>query len=258
MRRRSAIAVRIALAWTLALPVAAAPIIYVHDAHATLAMLDLSTGNSGVIGTLPSVMTDIALSPSGELFGVDFTSLWRIDLATAQGTCIGATGHSLNALTFAPDGTLYAAGLGDLFTLDTGTGAATFIGSVSPYESAGDLVFDSAGQLLLTTTDNQLLGLDPHSARPTLIGNLDHTSVFGLAMVDGVLYGVSDTERVSFTIDPATAATGPAMALPACLVGAYGATSSASNATVATVVIPEPACLSLLAATTVLLARRRR
>ncbi|MFI5379503.1 MAG: SMP-30/gluconolactonase/LRE family protein [Tepidisphaerales bacterium] len=257
MRHQSVIAALIAAGCIFALPAAAAPIIYVHDAHATLAMLDLSTGASSVIGTLPSVMTDIALSPSGELFGVDLNSLWRIDLTTAQGTRVGSTGYTLNALTFAPDGTLYAAGLDRLVTLDTTTGSATSIGIIDPYGSAGDLVFDSAGQLLLTTTDNNLLRLDPHTASPTLIGHLDHTNVFGLAMVDGTLYGVSDSERVSFTIDPATAATGPATALPPSLVGAYGATSSASNNPVAAAV-PEPAGLCLLAAAVLLLPRRRR
>ncbi len=258
MPRRSAIAALIASACAFAVPVAAAPIIYVHDSHATLAMLDLSTGVSGVIGTLPSVMTDIALSPSGELYGVDFSILWRIDPATAHATRIGATGYTLNALTFAPDGTLYAAGVGGLITLDIRTASATLVGNIAPYISAGDLVFDSAGQLLFTTTDNKLLRLDPHTATPAVIGTLDHTSVFGLAMVDGILYGVSDSERVSFTIDPATAATGPAMMLPNSLAGAYGATSSAANATVATVITPEPAGLSLLVAASLLLTRRRR
>ncbi len=256
MRSRSTLIALVASLGALSMSATAAPIIYVHDARATLAMLDLASGQSQVVGILPSVMTDIALSPGGELYGIDFTSLWQIDPETAKATRIGDTGYTLNALTFAPDGSLYAAGA-CLVSLDISTAAATLIGNLTPFASAGDLVFDSDGRLLLSTTDNKLLRLDPNNAGHSLIGGLGHNNVYGLAMVDGTLYGVSNTERVSFPINPATAAAGPAIPLPPSLAGAYGATSGATNQPVAAVV-PEPVGLCVGAAVVLLLSRRRR
>ena len=46
-------------------------------------------------------MTDIAFSPSGELFGVTFTHLYRIDPTTAVSELIGSLGiDAFNALEF--------------------------------------------------------------------------------------------------------------------------------------------------------------
>ena len=97
----------------------AGPTVYVDDSAGKLAQLDVATGNSTILGTMPTTMTDIAFSPSGTLYAVDFGSnLWQINPITATGANIGSVGSVVNALVFGRDGTLYAAGGNALFTVN--------------------------------------------------------------------------------------------------------------------------------------------
>lgn len=111
--------------------------------HSFLARIDLSHGAaSTTIGQFPLgvLMIDIAVDPSGHLYGLDIASdaLVAIDGATAEVQVIGSIGFDAN---FAQDmdfddatGILYLAGVdgdaeaGGLYTLDTQTGGATLIG----------------------------------------------------------------------------------------------------------------------------------
>ncbi len=87
-------------------------ILYINDSNNNLGTVDVGTGTVTVIGNLGSeTITDIAFSPTGNLFGISFTHLYQINPATAAVTQIGA--HNIpngNALVFGSDGTLYAAG----------------------------------------------------------------------------------------------------------------------------------------------------
>jgi hypothetical protein len=111
--------------------------------EAYLASVDFSHGaQATVIGQFPLgvLMIDIAVDPSGHLYGLDIASdaLMAIDKDTAEVEPIGSIGFNAN---FAQDmdfddatGILYLAGLdgdseaGALYTVNTLTGAATPIG----------------------------------------------------------------------------------------------------------------------------------
>jgi len=56
------------------------------------------------------------------------------------------------------NGTLYAAG-SSLYQINTGTGHGTTVGTgnLSGSSSAGDLAFDTNGNLFLSTTNNELV-----------------------------------------------------------------------------------------------------
>jgi len=191
--------------------VAAAPFLYVHDSRGTLGRIRVSDGLVDIIGEMDVVMTDIAFSPEGLLFGLNADALYQIDLVTADVELIG--GHSIlggNALVFAADGTLYGAGgfVDGLFEMNLETGASTRIADMG-HNSAGDLVFFE-GQLYLASTNDQLVLVDLAAAGGTedigtVVGDIGFNEVFGLATAsDGVMYGTAGTDV--FSVDVATGA----------------------------------------------------
>lgn len=185
----------------------AAPILWVADSGSRLGTVDVATGDVTVIGSMGTIMTDIAFDPSGQLYGISFTSLYRIDKNTAAITFVGGLGTVANSLVFDSAGTLYTAN-SNLYTINTSTGAATLVGGGGGYTSSGDLAF-SDGELFLTATPNgssdRLFKLNPATGAGTLVGNIGWFDVFGLASPNGFdLYGLSGTSVV--TIDPSTGA----------------------------------------------------
>lgn len=166
--------------------------------------MNISTGDVTLLGNAGVTLTDIAFSPSGQLYGATFSSFYSINTATGKASLIGSLGGTIsNALVFSSDGTLYSA-YGDLDTINPSNGLATRVGSLSPYTSGGDLAFVNS-QLLLATTSNQLVSVNTDTGAPTLIGDLGIGDVYGLASPDGrTLYGVAGTSV--YKIDPDTGA----------------------------------------------------
>ena len=69
--------------------------------------------------------------------------------------------------------------------------------------AAGDLVFDKSGRLLLTTTNNHLIQVNPANGAVTNLGTIGYSQVLGLAVgSDGTLYGMSDATDQIFSINP--------------------------------------------------------
>jgi hypothetical protein len=186
-------------------PTHASPILWVDDSIGNLATVDVATGSVNVIGNMGATMTDIAFDPSGNLYGIDFFTLYSINPATAAVTSIGATGTTLNSLVFNSDGTLYSAN-NALYTIDTGTGLATLVGNGGDaYSSSGDLAFIGDELYLSSSPGDQLFRLDKSTGVGTNIGNIGFPSVFGLATNNNVdLFGVSGTQVIS--VDLATGA----------------------------------------------------
>jgi hypothetical protein len=231
----------------------AVPVMHVDDAAGNLGTVDVATGTASVIGNMGINMTDIAFSPTGQLFGVSFTGFYSINPTTAATTLIGS--HSVpgaNALVFADDGTLYAAGFQStsLFTINPATGAGTSLGSISA-TSGGDLAFNG-GNLFLATGTSQLLRIDlANLAASAVVGPFGVSNVFGLATGDdGVLYAVAGTQV--FTVDTATgAATNPVNYAGQGLGSANGQSFFTESGAPAPAPnpVPEPATLLLLGST---------
>lgn len=225
----------------------AAPVMYVHDSGGNLAKVDVANGAVTSIGNLGVTMTDIAFDPSGNLFGISFTSLYSINATTAASTLIGNHGVAGgNALVFGADGTLYAAGASttSLFSLNTSSGAATNLGNMG-FASGGDLAFN-AGNFYLASSSAQLVRINlggPLSA--SAVGAFGVSSMFGLATGDnGVLYGVAGT--TVYTINTSTGAATNGVSYAGHGLGTAFGQSFITEAGGGGGTVPEPASLALL------------
>jgi hypothetical protein len=169
------------------------------DSSGDLFKINTATGSATLIGNMGAVMTDIAFSPSGELFGVTFTDLYSIDPTTAASTLIGSLGiNDSNALEFVPDGRLFLASRNStlLRTVNTTTGATTVVGDMG-VSSSGDLAFDlSSGNLFLSAAsfpNDNLYQVDPNTAASTLVGSIGFPAVFGIDFFFGsTLFGLTN------------------------------------------------------------------
>ena len=114
-----------------------------------LATYDVATNTQTIIGNMPAgEMFDIAMSPTGVLYGVDLfgTNLYIIDTTTAATTLVAPIVPTINpnSLTFGADGTLYANSYpSNLYTINPTTGAATLLFASLPEGpiGTGDLGF---------------------------------------------------------------------------------------------------------------------
>lgn len=235
------------LSLALGLPQAkAASVIYIADNSGNLATV--TTGGAvTTIGSMGSVMTDIAVSPGGQLYGVTSGgNLVTINSTTAAVTTIGSLGASINSLAFRSDGVLFggsSAVTSTLYTINTTTGAASALGVIG-FQSAGDLEF-VGGTLYLTANtvtgnfagDSSLVQLNQTTGAGTLIGSTGFNSVNGLAYDDGTLYGFSNnTTNQILVINTATGAGSSATGLSPSVVVNGAAT-----------LMPEPSSIVMLA-----------
>jgi hypothetical protein len=221
----------------------ATPILTVSTGGAQLATVDVATGATTIIGNTGVVLTDIAFSPTGDLFGISFTSLYRVNPTTAATTLVGGLGAvsgTANALVFGSDGTLYMAG-STLYTVNTLTGGSTAIGSGIGFQSGGDLAF-VGGNLYLASNGSQLIQVNVGTGVGTLIGNLGVANMFGLATPDNAtLYGVAG-QNVYLVNTGTGAATFQSTFNPTLSGGAFGLSfRTESGGTV-----PEPGALVLV------------
>ena len=152
------------------------------------------------------VITDLALSPDGELWGVSFDRLYHIDKKT--GLASGSWSLDLkgmNALTFDPVGLMYIAdNRGFISRVEFQGGLprirSTF-GRFSPLlflVSSGDLAFSPGGILYASVA--QLSGpaylatVDLETGRATLVSSspiISFSDIWGLAFVGNVLFGLT-------------------------------------------------------------------
>ena len=196
--------------------------LWISDDRGQLGTIELKTNTVTLIGSMGATMFDIAWSPSGELWGVDTSRLYKIDPNNAQARAIGCLGVFANALTFNQDGTLYAAGGNSLYTINTITGAATAIGNL-PVVSGGDLAFVN-NDLYLSTNNAELYKVnisDPASS--SKIGSFGIPNVYGIAATsaNGVIYGVGAGHRV-VKVDLATGVATPLLSYGGGLSESYG------------------------------------
>jgi hypothetical protein len=162
----------------------------------TLWIINPSDWSETAVGTYGATenMTDIAMTPNGELYTVSSTSLYHVDRTTAKATkVVTLTGSLNNALTFLPDNRLLAADAsGTLKVIDPVAKTVTNIGSYgNGLGSSGDLVAVGDGTLFGisqkkvggadSSTDNLLITVDPSTGAATPVGYIGYGNVFGLA-----------------------------------------------------------------------------
>jgi Ca2+-binding RTX toxin-like protein len=147
------------------------------------------------IGFMPAIMTDLALSQSGRLYGITFNGIYRID--PADGSADLVAGHNLpgaNALYIAPNNVAYAASFlaGGVYKINLTTGTSTRLAlSETQYKSAGDITMLN-GELVMATVDNKLVRIDADTG--ATLGEVTHgiANLYGITTVGDDLYGVAN------------------------------------------------------------------
>jgi hypothetical protein len=162
-------------------------------------------------------ITDIAVTPNGELYAISFSALYHVDRTTAAATFIATVaGSSDNGLTFLSDGTLLAAdGAGEVARIDPASGAVTAVGQFgNGLSSSGDLVAVGGIMYGISATgaggadasaNNVLLRVDVATGAATVVGPIGFGQVWGLAYVHARVIGFNTSGQI-IEIDPATGA----------------------------------------------------
>ena len=204
-----------------------------------LATCNVVTKEVKVIGSTGRVMYDIAMSPSGILYGVDSSggAIFTIDRTTAKAThiCTANPAGFINSLTFSQHGALYGCQGTNLVKIHTTTGAVTVIGDMG-VGSAGDMVFFNNNLYMSADNDTLLLVDIENPSDSVSIGSIPTT--YGLATVyvdEGLtgsfhLYGTSGVDKKIYEINPNNVKISNRTTLPSFGSGDdgiyYGATSS--------------------------------
>lgn len=150
------------------------------------------TGETKQIGSTNAELFDLALSPSGLLYGVDGSGVfYTVNRETGAATARGSgVGYFTNGLVFSSAGAVYGSGYERLLTIDPTTGAGSLIGQATGFDSSGDLAFTPSGRLYMTGSGDDLVSLDPKTGAGKLVGPIGRRDVYGLCDSFGTFYGV--------------------------------------------------------------------
>jgi hypothetical protein len=176
--------------------------------------LSLSDGRVGQLdesgnflgANINRILTDIAKDSSNQLWGISFSSLYRLNNDASQAEFVGnlGRGSDVNALDFDNNDRLIATDAsGTIYQIDTLTGAALTVGSINDakFDSSGDLVFDESRNVFYATSESNFFGgsdilyqfdLRGNSRR---IGEIGFSNVFGLSIDGGILSGYTNDGR---------------------------------------------------------------
>jgi len=174
-------------------------LIYFHDGSSNIGTYDARSGLIRFIGNTNVALTDIAFSPSGDLFGVTENALYQINRLNADTEFVGELGvENTVALEFDPLGRLFAATRdGQLVMLDTETGLALVLGNLG-FSAAGDLAISQTGTLYMSTPNDEIVSIDTNrlgsalTSTAEIVGATGVDRIFGLAFdSQGNLLGFS-------------------------------------------------------------------
>lgn len=208
----------------------------VVDDSANTGTVFISSESSSILGNGGVVLTDVARTANGALWGIDFNNLYSINSTTGAVTYIGFHGiGGMNALVANGNGLLAASNLTtSLYSLNLSTGQATPLTGSLGYVSMGDLSF--VGTTLYgavqngTFSDLVQITLSGNSFTATNRGHVTNDNeLFGLATgADQNLYGFSGRSvlRINTANPPASAVVVPDYAFNGGLSAANGAAST--------------------------------
>ncbi len=187
--------------------------IVAHDPD-TVFELDVAGGESRLLSnvTMSSPITDLAYAPDGTLYAATWPAFGRIDLATGRFTSLVPVVGDLTAVVVTDDGTIYGGSASGILRLDPAAGTSVIVAPISPgLRGYGDLEIVE-GRLHATSFQwsgpDLLLEIDVVSGETRIVGELGIECIWGLAVVDRQLYGVScDTSL--YRIDVSTGLASP-------------------------------------------------
>lgn len=163
-------------------------------------------------------ITDLAVTPNGNLYGISYDTLYSINKVTGRATQVAPlSGGANNGMTFIARGDLLAADTaGDVKQINPSNGSVSSRGNFgSNLSSAGDLVAVANGTMygVSSTTagggsassNNVLIRVDPNNGTATVVGPIGYGDVWGLAYVNAKVIGFTTAGRI-LEIDPSTGA----------------------------------------------------
>ncbi len=176
------------------------------NSPSTLYRIDPSTFAVTTVGTFNhgDQMTDVAVTPAGELYGVSFTSLYHVNKTTGAATFVAdLSGGGNNALTFLPSGNLLAADSnGDVKLVNPTNGTVTAVGNFGGgLGSSGDLVATGGGVMYGTTPGDKLVRVSTANGVATIVGPIGKSEVWGLAYANAHVIGLTTGGQL-LNIDP--------------------------------------------------------
>ena len=190
----------------------AGPPVYVTDIHSRLWKITTGTNTIESIGSEGVQLTDLGIDPVNHvLYGISYTSLYRVSTTTGHATFVGRLGISnAVALVFAKNGTGYVAGLDNynLYTMNASTGRMSVVGSMYPWTSAGDLTFYNTNYIVMSgqefsitqSAPDFLIALDPANAQPITAANTGLPILLGIYSTGtNQLWGFAGTTLYHFT-----------------------------------------------------------
>ncbi len=160
--------------------------------------INTTTGAATKLGLAGVQLTDLAFRNS-TLFGVSFSTLFKVNPSTGHATAVGALGfNDINSLAVQPStGTVFAMGnAGEVVRISPSTGRATKVGTLGTgLSSAGDLEFVNG--VMYASVDRSgynaswLAKVNLSTGHATLVGSTGRAGVWGLALDHGKLYGAT-------------------------------------------------------------------
>lgn len=150
-------------------------------------------------------MTDLAVTPDGEIYTLSNTWLYKVNRDSAQATRVAPVDGTVNVgMTFLIDGTLLATDKkGGVRKIDPASGAVTELGKFgSGYATAGDLVAVEDGRMFAISDrgpmgnekdNNVLITINPETgAFVQSMGQIGWGKVFGCAVANNRVYAFTE------------------------------------------------------------------
>jgi len=173
-------------------------------------------------------LTDLAVSLTGEMYGVSTNGVWQVAPGTGElVNILETTGEFFVALAFLSDGTLLAGSNSQLFVVDVDLGVSEVVTTFDGWSWAGDMVGLPDGFLYCAMEGD----VDDMSSLVIYDYNLDQVvfdgatgvgSMFGVGYGNDVLFGFTDGGSI-LTLDPAT---GVATEVSTSDIGFWGAATN--------------------------------
>ena len=144
----------------------------------TLSTVNLSTGATSLLGSLPTNIYGIDFDPQGNLYGIAWSGdLYRLDKSNGSALqLIGNTGVAAQDISFNSSGSLFGTVAGHLYTFDTNTAAVTsnILITGTPMDSTYivGIMFDQNDTLFAISYEynSRLFTIDPSTGAASTVG----------------------------------------------------------------------------------------
>lgn len=192
---------------------------YPMYAHSRDTLFTVTPGTFAItiVGTfdVDDLITDLAVTSEGLLYGISTTKLYRISPSTGKASLVSpVSGRTNVGMTFLRDGELLATDKeGGVRRINPTTGAVTEIGGFGGgFATAGDLVavaddtmyaISDEGPVGDELENNWLLTVNPDNGQATPVGQIGFARVYGCAFADGHVYAFTQDGKI-IEIDPVT------------------------------------------------------